>query len=59
MTASSPRFAKPATSQKKLVGKYRATFDWNVPEIDQGTADKLILAEMREALDEIEKEVLG
>ena len=42
-----------------LVGKYHAIFDWNVPEIDQGAADKLILAEMREALDEIEKEVLG
>jgi hypothetical protein len=44
---------------KKLVGKYRAIFDWNVPEIDQAAADKLILEEMRKALDDIEKEVLG
>ena len=44
---------------KKLVGKYRAIFDWNVPEIDQGAADKLILEEMRKALDDIERDVLG
>ena len=44
---------------KRLVGKYRAIFDWDVPEIDQNLADKLILAEMRKALDDIEKELLG
>ena len=28
---------------KKLVEKYRAIFDWDVPDIDQTVADKLIL----------------
>ncbi|MFY9329334.1 MAG: hypothetical protein WAO76_15160 [Georgfuchsia sp.] len=40
---------------KKLVEKYRAIFDWDVPDIDQNAADKLILVEMRKALDDIEK----
>ena len=44
---------------KKLVEKYRAIFDWDVPEIDQNLADKLILAEMRKGLDDIEKRLLG
>jgi hypothetical protein len=28
---------------RKLVEKYRALFDWDVPDIDQRVADKLIL----------------
>lgn len=44
---------------KKLVEKYRAIFDWDVPDIDQGVADKLILQEIRKGLDDIEKELLG
>lgn len=40
---------------KKLVEKYRAIFDWDVPDIDQAFADKLILAEIRNTLDDIEK----
>ena len=44
---------------KSLVEKYRAIFDWDVPEIDQNVADKLILMEMRKVLDDIEKELLG
>ena len=44
---------------KSLVEKYRAIFDWDVPDINQGVADKLILAEMRKALDDIEKELLA
>ncbi len=42
---------------KSLVEKYRAIFDWDVPDIDQTYADKLILAEVRKALDDIEKQV--
>jgi hypothetical protein len=38
-----------------LVDKYRAIFDWDVPDIDQAAADKLILAEIRKALAAIEK----
>jgi len=44
---------------KKLVEKYRAIFDWDVPEIDQNFADKLILTEMRKSLDDIERELSG
>ncbi len=42
---------------KNLVEKYRAIFDWDVPDIDQTVADKLILAEVRKALDGIEKQL--
>ena len=38
---------------KKLVKKYRAIFQWDVPDIDQAFADKLILSEIRSALDEV------
>jgi hypothetical protein len=44
---------------RKLVDKYRAIFDWDVPEIDQAAADRLILREIAKALDEIEKKLLG
>ena len=44
---------------EKLVERYRAIFDWDVPEIDQGLADGLILTEMRKALDDIEKKLLS
>lgn len=36
-----------------LLEKYRAIFGWDIPEIDQQGADKLILAEMHKALDDI------
>jgi hypothetical protein len=44
---------------KKLVEKYRAIFDWDVPDIDQAAADKLILMEIRRALNELEHKLLG
>ena len=44
---------------KRLVEKYRAIFDWDVPEIDQAAADKLILREIGKALDEIERKLLA
>ena len=44
---------------KKLVEKYRAIFDWDVPDIDQAAADKLILSEVRRALDSLERKLLG
>jgi len=43
---------------KKLVEKYRAIFDWDVPDIDRVAADKLILTEVRRALDELEHKLL-
>jgi hypothetical protein len=42
----------------RLVDKYRAIFDWDVPDIDQAAADKLIIEEMRKALNELEREFL-
>jgi hypothetical protein len=44
---------------EKLIEKYRAIFDWDVPDIDQTVADKLILGEVRRALGELEKKLLG
>ena len=44
---------------KQLVEKYRAIFDWDVPDIDQTAADKLILSEVRKALNELELKLLG
>lgn len=44
---------------KKMVEKYRAIFGWDIPEIDQSYADKLILTEVRKVLDDIEKSLLG
>ena len=41
------------------IEKYRAIFDWDVPDIDQAAADRLILAEVRKALNEIEQKLLG
>lgn len=42
-----------------LVEKYRAIFCLDMPEYDENAADKLILAEIRNALKHIEKELLG
>ena len=44
---------------RKVVEKYRKIFDWDVPDIDQAAADKLILSEVRRALDEDEKKLLA
>ena len=43
----------------RLVEKYRAIFDWDVPEIDQAAADKLIVREIGKALDQIERKLLA
>ena len=44
---------------RHLVEKYRAIFDGDVPKKDQHLADSLILAEMHNALVDIQKELLG
>jgi len=46
------------TDVEKLVDKYRAIFDWDVPEIDQPAADQLILNLVRKAIDQIEQQLL-
>lgn len=42
---------------RNLVEKYRTIFDWDIPEINQKVADKLILAAMHTALDDIAAEL--
>ena len=44
---------------KTLVEKYRKIFDWDVPDIDQAVADKLIVLEVRKALDELGHKLSG
>ena len=39
----------------KVLEKYRSVFGWDVPEVDQAAADKLIVHAMRQALDDIER----
>jgi hypothetical protein len=48
------RYAAIVVDMTKLVEKYRAIFDWDVPDIDQGLADRLILEAVRKSLDDIE-----
>lgn len=36
-----------------LLEKYRRIFGWDIPELDQAAADRLILAAMHKALDDI------
>ena len=38
---------------RSLFEKYRAIFDWDIPEVDPHAADKLILQAMHAALDDI------
>lgn len=41
---------------KALVEKYRAIFDWDVPEVDEALSDRLILKALRQALNDVEAE---
>jgi hypothetical protein len=45
--------AEIVKDMRHLVEKYRAIFDWDIPEINQVMADKLIVAAMHVALDDI------
>ena len=44
---------------KGLIEKYRAIFEWDVPEIDEALSDRLILSAIRQALDGVEKALPG
>ena len=44
---------------KKMVEKYRSIFEWDVPDIDQALAERLIVAAIRHALDDIENALPG
>jgi hypothetical protein len=42
-----------------LVDKYRSIFEWDVPEVDEGAVDCLILGAIRQALDGVEQSMSG
>ena len=44
---------------RHLVEKYRAVFDWDVPDIDQAAADRLILTEVVTAVNALNDELLN
>ena len=44
---------------RHLVEKYRAVFDWDVPDIDQAAADRLILTEVVTAVTALKDELLN
>jgi hypothetical protein len=39
---------------KRLIDKYLAIAEWDVPEIDEPLANRLIIAAIRQALDSVE-----
>lgn len=41
------------SDMRSVVEKYRKIFNWDIPELDQPSADKLILAAMHAALDDV------
>lgn len=41
---------------RRLVDKYRAIFGWDVPDVDEALAQRLIVTALRQALDRIEHE---
>ena len=43
-----------AADVKQMVEKYRSIFGWDVPDIDVPFSDKLIIAAIRQALDDVE-----
>ena len=42
-----------AAEVKNLVENYRSIFEWDIQEIDEMAADKLILGAVRQALDTV------
>ena len=44
---------------RQLVDKYLAISEWDVPEIDEPLANRLIISAIRQALDGIEKALPG
>ena len=41
---------------RHILKKYSRIMGWSVPELDEGTARRLILESMRSALDRVERE---
>lgn len=48
-----------ARDVETLVNKYRSIFEWDVPDIDESAADRLILAAVRQTLDRLEQGPAG
>lgn len=40
-----------------LVERYRSIFEWDIPDINQGRSDRLILQAIRQALDGVEEKL--
>lgn len=40
---------------KRLVEKYLAIFEWDVPEVDEPLSRRLIIAALKQALDRVEQ----
>jgi len=40
-----------------LIEKYRAIFEWDVPDIDENLTNTLILNEVRKAIDDIQEKL--
>lgn len=51
--------AQLARDVETLVNKYRSIFEWDVPDIDESAADRLILAAVRQTLDRLEQGPAG
>lgn len=51
--------AQLAHDVEALVEKYRAIFGWDVPEINEGDADRLIFEAVRQKLNHMEKALPG
>ena len=47
------------TDVRRLVDKYLAIAEWDVPEIDEPLASRLIVAAIRQGLDRVEKALPG
>ena len=42
---------------RRVFNKYLAAFGWDVPGLDEAEAERLILASMRHALDELQQQL--
>ena len=43
----------------RLIDKYRSIFEWDLPEVDEGSVDRLILGAIREALEAVDPSFAG
>jgi hypothetical protein len=51
------RRSQLAADVQALVERYRSIFEWDIPEIDQGRSDRLILQAIRDALVGVENKL--